>query len=91
MSVDRTADLVKIRIDEVEEASGDISTATGSLDTSAALTIGARSNGDVPYAGQIDEVRMWDDVRTPAEFDDNNDAEVSEAEAGVDRARWFAV
>lgn len=39
--------------------------------TSAAFSIGARADGSLPYDGLIDEVRIWDDIRTATEIHDN--------------------
>lgn len=72
--VNRATDLCKIRIDKVEEANGDISTLTGSMDNSIALTVGARAFPNAEWSGTIDDLRVWSDVRTNAEIDDNQDA-----------------
>jgi len=69
--VDRTGDTCKIRVDNVEEVSGDISTATASLDNGAEWSIGARGGGGVVFDGQLDEVRVWNDIRTNTELLDN--------------------
>ena len=74
--IDRTGDTCKIRVDHVEEISGDISTLTATVSNSAELSIGARGGGATDFNGQIDEVRFWSDIRTNQELLDNAQVEL---------------
>jgi hypothetical protein len=44
------------------------------MDNTAALTVAARADATGLFAGEIDDLRMWDDLRTPAEIDAAKDA-----------------
>ena len=41
---------------------------SSSLGNDGIMTIGARSDGQQIYKGSIDELRIWDDIRTPCEI-----------------------
>jgi len=40
----------------------------GDIDNSSTLTIGSENTPSLYFAGEMDEVRIWNDVRTPAEI-----------------------
>lgn len=74
VTVDRTADQARIYVDATLDANSpvDISTVTGALDAGAtAFAVHATGSGSFQYNGPIDEVRVWDTVRTPTEITDN--------------------
>ncbi len=78
VAVDRTGDTIGIHIDGVlNNGTGDISTVTATLATTAAFRTHANSAAAEVFDGQIDELRLWDDKRTAAEFLANKDAEIS--------------
>ena len=54
-----------------------ISAITGALSGGTNFTTHAASGGSDVFTGDIDEVRVWDDRRTAAEFLNNKDAEIS--------------
>ncbi len=84
VSVDRTANEISVYVDKIELSGSpiSISTVTGSLASAAAFRVFADSVPNV-FDGQIDDVRIWNDVRTAAEFSANNDIELGGAEAGL--------
>jgi hypothetical protein len=45
-----------------------VSGGSSSLGNDGVMTIGARSDGQQVYKGSIDELRIWDDLRTPCEI-----------------------
>ena len=75
VTVDRGADTVRIYVDGVETAASpfDISTVTGSVSNSVNFNMFASSAGTSIHGadGVLDEVRVWDDVRSAAEVSDN--------------------
>ncbi len=76
-TVDQTANDLIVTVDDVARAPVDISAMTLTLASASTVRIGANSgNGDL-YDGLIDEVRVWDDVRTPAELTANRLAEIT--------------
>lgn len=84
ISVDRTADQARVYVDKVEISGSpiDISSVTGTLANAANIRIFADEALNI-FDGQIDEVRLWDDVRTVTEFADNSDIELVGTEAGL--------
>lgn len=72
----RTADTLEIYINgSVSGGTHDISSITGSLDNAASFRI-FNSNGTDQFAGELDEVRIWNDVRTSTEINDNYQTEL---------------
>jgi len=76
--VDRGADIIAIHIDGVvNNGSASISAVTATLETTAAFRCCANSAAGEVFTGVLDEVRIWNDVRTAAEFLNNKDIEIS--------------
>ena len=74
-TVDRTGDLVRGYVDSVEDTGSgspfDISTVTGALDaTTNAFRVFSDSagTGQIYQSGRVDELRVWDDIRTAGEI-----------------------
>ena len=65
---------------------GSAATAIGSSTTTDVI-IGARQTGVLPTDGLMDEVRIWNDIRTSTEIADNYDKELVGDEAGL-QAYW---
>jgi hypothetical protein len=65
-------------IEETDTPSG-----TRDTDAAAVLTIGNTSTGSRTWDGHIDEVRLWDDVRTAAEILANYISEIDPTTAGL--------
>jgi len=77
-TVNQTANDLIVTVDGVARTPVDISAMTLTLASGSTSRIGANSgNGDL-YSGLIDEVRVWDDVRTPAELTANRLAEIAD-------------
>jgi len=85
MTVDRTADQMRVYIDTEEVVGSPFSTAvvTGSLSNADSFVIGAVAGGSFPFSGQMDEVRIWSDVKTAAEIKENVGCEVDTAAANL--------
>lgn len=65
-------------------ASTDDATADTSIfDNAENLAIGSRGDAGLYFDGQIDDVRIWNDIRTPSEIDDNKDVILDGDEAGL--------
>ena len=76
---------VRIYLDGSEFGTGNAQ--TGNLNTSNPSPLGiahrAEGAGDAFFSGQIDDVRVWNDVRTQTEIDDNKSVELVGNEAGL--------
>jgi len=80
ITIDRTADELRVYVDTVADAGNPftISTITGALDGgTAAFRTHANSVAGAVFDGPIDELRIWDDVRTAGEIAANDQAEVA--------------
>jgi len=75
--VDRTLDTMDLIIDDVVAAT-QVSIAAVALTTSNAqpFRVGALGNNGALFDGSVDEVRVWNDVRTPAELAANRGSEI---------------
>lgn len=86
-TVDRSADELGIYIDAVEVSGSpfDISALTGAFDagTTAFRVFDNANNGQHWDNGLIDEVRVWDDVRTANEISTNYLSELTGSEANL--------
>jgi hypothetical protein len=56
---------------------------TGEITNNTPVIIGARSPGDLNWNGQMDEIRVWNTVRTSNEIADNMDSVLVGNEAGL--------
>lgn len=70
-SVNRTSDELILYVDGVARTPLDISSVTGSLVNSVDFRVGATSGGAFRMVGLVDDVRVWNDIRTPTEISDN--------------------
>jgi len=84
-TVDRTADELRLYVNGVEDVSSpfDISAVTGSIENSSPLNVLADGDGLNQYGGAIDELRIWNDVRSEAEILANYQKEIDPASAGL--------
>ncbi|MEK0325149.1 MAG: LamG-like jellyroll fold domain-containing protein, partial [Nitrosopumilus sp.] len=71
MTIDQTANEMILFINGVARTPVSISAVTGTLENAQAFRMGAESNGTSRFTGLIDEVRVWNDERTPAEITAN--------------------
>ena len=60
---------------------------TSIYDSDAIFTVGAHSTVVQFYDGKLDELRIWNDVRTSGEISDNYQSQLTGAEAGL-AAYW---
>jgi hypothetical protein len=74
--VDRTNDEMYFVVDGVADTPTDISSVTGSLASTEEFRVGANSAGSYEFAGEVDELRVWNDVRTVAEIQANRLSEI---------------
>ncbi len=57
---------------------------TTAITTSTAeLRLGSRSGGSYPFCGKLDEVRIWNTIRTTGEITANKDNELTGSETGL--------
>jgi hypothetical protein len=77
MTINQTSNEMILIVDGVAETPVSISGVTGSLATSQEFRIGANGGGTERLTGLVDEVRVWDDTRTPTEVTDNMDTEIT--------------
>jgi hypothetical protein len=91
-TVDRTGDLVRGYVDSVEDTGSgspfSISTVTGSLDAGAnPFRVFTESGGTTNHwdNGMIDELRIWDDIRTAGEISTNylSELDVTQTQANL--------
>lgn len=78
-TVDRTGDQVRLYVDGTEDASSPFSIAavTGTLDAgTGAFRVFTFAGGTSQYSGEVDDLRIWTDVRTAQEITDNKDGEL---------------
>ncbi len=55
----------------------------GNFDPNGVLQIGTSRTGGSGFEGEISDVRLWDDIRTPAEISENFDARLNGGEEGL--------
>jgi hypothetical protein len=79
----KSAEELQIFINGVADRSVTDSSQTSSLTASASLQIGGNPNDKRYYHGMIDEVRVWNVVRTAAEIADNKGHSLAGNEAGL--------
>jgi hypothetical protein len=77
-AVDRTGDVITPYLDAVAGSTTDISTVTGALSSATAeFRIFADNAGaNIWQNGYVDEVRIWDDIRSGAEISTNYQSEL---------------
>jgi hypothetical protein len=75
--VDRDTDVMTLYVDDVAEASTPSIITVASSSTTEPFRIGAPGNGGVRFDGLVDEVRVWNDIRTPAEVIANSASEIA--------------
>ncbi len=86
MSIDRTADEMSLYIDGAPSIANpfDISAITGAIDAGIEpFRTHANNTAGAVFAGIVEEVRVWDDVRTMTEIVDNIDREISGSSANL--------
>lgn len=84
IAVDRTGDTLSIYIDgTLQGGAQSISTLTGTLANGNSFRTHANASGAEIFSGGIDEVRIWNDIRSASEFNDNKDAEIDPTTAGL--------
>ncbi|MDM8564109.1 PA14 domain-containing protein [Candidatus Halobeggiatoa sp. HSG11] len=64
-------------------SNGSANAGTGALTDNSVIHIGANTITNRYYSGQIDEVRVWDTVRSQDEIQDNMNSTVSSFESGL--------
>jgi hypothetical protein len=62
---------------------GFASAGSGTLTANPLIHIGANTDSSRYYSGQIDEVRIWNTVRTKTEIEDNMNTSLSASESGL--------
>ena len=77
-SVNRTSDELIVTLDGVVQTPVDISAVTGTLTNADSFRVGSSSTGTALWDGSIDEVRLWNDVRTPTEISNNRLQEITD-------------
>ena len=80
-TVDRTGDIVRGYVDFVEDTGSgspfSISTLTGSLDAGTSVfNVLTDTTAGTKFDGSLDELRIWDDIRTAGEISANGQAEL---------------
>ena len=84
VAVSRTLNNVKFYVDGVEDASvNNTKIGTNNLDNSADLHIGADRETLIFYSGNIEEVKIWNDVRTESEIRANMYNELAGTESNL--------
>ncbi|MGK4568078.1 LamG-like jellyroll fold domain-containing protein [Flavobacterium sp. 3HN19-14] len=78
----KSSGAIKIYINGVLEAS-DVSSNTNSLAAPSALRIGSLLNGSNYFSGTLDEIRIWNVVRTQAEIQSNINTDFSSGATGL--------
>ena len=76
MVVDRTGDNLYAYHNGSLLNTVDISAVTGSLANAVDFRVGGTSGGTNLFSGVVDEVRVWNDVRTPTEISNNLNNEI---------------
>lgn len=76
MVIDQTANLMTVYVDGVAQSTVDISSVTLTLANAIAFRIGEAGGGGDSFDGPIDEVRVWNDIRTSTEITDNQFSEI---------------
>jgi cellulose synthase/poly-beta-1,6-N-acetylglucosamine synthase-like glycosyltransferase/mannose-6-phosphate isomerase-like protein (cupin superfamily) len=69
-------------IDDKESTEGNIDN-IGGISNAFDFRLGTLSNDSFPHQGRIDEVRVWDDVRTATEIRDNMYTQLTGSEANL--------
>jgi len=78
-----TSGMMRLYVDGVEEASADMTTKTFSGKTQHYNYFGKPVENSRFFDGTVDEIRIWNDVRTETEITDNMDKIVSNDEADL--------
>jgi len=90
ITVSRSTNTVKFYVDGVEDASvSDSKVGSNDLDNSANLYIGKERTSDYYYNGHIDEVRIWNDVRSVSEIRQNMYRELSNPSSEGNLAAYY--
>ena len=83
-TADVSAKTVILYVDGSAVASTQLaSNATSIHDNAMAVHIGAADTGSASFDGLMDEVRVWNDIRTAGEISDNYQQEISGGSAGL--------
>lgn len=83
---DASASTAKFYVNGTQTGTDQVGALTSIANTAAPVEIGA-SNGANPFDGLIDDVRIWDDIRTVTEISDNKSLELVGDEANL-QAYW---
>ena len=78
MTIDQTGNELILTVDGTPRTPVSIAAVTGTLANAVAFRIGANGAGTELADCLIDEVRVWNDVRTPTEITDNMDVEITD-------------
>ncbi len=80
--LDRTTGAMKLYLDGVEAATGDLRSAPA-IASDQPLFIGRSLEGNPLFQGAVDDVRLWNTVRTPEQIAGGRDAALAGTEAGL--------
>jgi len=77
MTINQTANDMIVYVDGVARTTVNITTVTGTLANGEEFRLGADGSAFDRFIGEIDEVRVWDDVRGATEIIDNRVSEIA--------------